>query len=219
MNYTFFVTDDNSPSLRNLEVDEPYHSKAGAYLEAREKYVLALNISSKKNPVIFDVCFGLGYNTAAAIDELLKKKSSATFICFENDLLILKELIKLEYDSVGFKIMQQAVKQFLEGQKNIVIQNFNFIFELGDAKNLIKKYDSFADFVFFDPFSPKKAPGMWQESFLQDVYDAMKKNSGLATYSYARMVRENLKSAGFTLLDGPIVGRRSPSTIAIKKTL
>jgi tRNA U34 5-methylaminomethyl-2-thiouridine-forming methyltransferase MnmC len=38
----------------------------------------------------------------------------------------------------------------------------------------------------------------------------------VATYSYARIVREGFAKAGFTVKDGPIVGRRSPSTLAYK---
>ena len=44
----------------------------------------------------------------------------------------------------------------------------------------------------------------------------MIKESILATYSCARIVRDNLKEAGFEVFDGPSVGRRAPSTIAKK---
>ena len=44
----------------------------------------------------------------------------------------------------------------------------------------------------------------------------MKKDAILATYSYARKVRENLNEAGLVVYDGPIVGRRSPCTLARK---
>jgi tRNA U34 5-methylaminomethyl-2-thiouridine-forming methyltransferase MnmC len=44
----------------------------------------------------------------------------------------------------------------------------------------------------------------------------MKEGAKLSTYSYARWIRNNLKNAGFEVLDGPILGRRSPSTIALK---
>jgi tRNA U34 5-methylaminomethyl-2-thiouridine-forming methyltransferase MnmC len=45
----------------------------------------------------------------------------------------------------------------------------------------------------------------------------MKPNSRLATYSCARVVRDNLKNAGFQIFDGPKLWRRGPSTIAVKK--
>ena len=45
----------------------------------------------------------------------------------------------------------------------------------------------------------------------------MKSGARLATYSCAGKVRRALTEVGFEVIDGPIVGRRSPSTIAIKK--
>jgi tRNA U34 5-methylaminomethyl-2-thiouridine-forming methyltransferase MnmC len=44
----------------------------------------------------------------------------------------------------------------------------------------------------------------------------MKKGGKLATYSCARVVRENLVAAGFSVSDGPCVGRRAPGTVAVK---
>ena len=46
----------------------------------------------------------------------------------------------------------------------------------------------------------------------------MKQGAILATYSYAKTIRNNLAKAGFTVKDGPIIGRRSPSTIAVIKS-
>jgi tRNA U34 5-methylaminomethyl-2-thiouridine-forming methyltransferase MnmC len=70
--------------------------------------------------------------------------------------------------------------------------------------------------VFFDAFSPNKVPEMWTKEFFSDIYDKMKKNGKLSTYSCAKFVRDNLKQAGFIVKNGPVIGRRSPSTIAIK---
>ena len=49
-----------------------------------------LRIDKSDSPVIFDICFGLGYNSAAALD--LNK--NARIFCFENDLEILKKILK-----------------------------------------------------------------------------------------------------------------------------
>ena len=73
------------------------------------------------------------------------------------------------------------------------------------------------DIVFLDPFSPRKNPELWSEEFFKEIYSRMKKGAKLATYSCARKIRENLKTAGFKVIDGPNVGRRGPSTNAIKE--
>lgn len=218
MKFNFFITNDGSPTLRNLELDELYHSKSGAYLEAKIKYCDSLEITNVDNSVIFDVCFGLGYNTAAAIDELKKQNKFATiFYCFENDLDVLKQIPNLNYDTYGFKLMQKAVILYLNGDNDFEIEGFRFIFEIGDAKSLVKKYKERADFVFFDPFSPKNSPHMWEEDFLKDVFNSTKKNGKIATYSYSRKAKDSFKNAGFLLKDGPVLGRRSPSLIGFKQ--
>ncbi len=70
--------------------------------------------------------------------------------------------------------------------------------------------------MFLDPFSPKKCLQLWTKEFFDNIHRVMKKKSRLATYSCARIVRDNLKSAGFMIQDGPKLWRRGPSTIAIK---
>ncbi len=79
----------------------------------------------------------------------------------------------------------------------------------------IKNIDDKFDAVFLDPFSPPKNPEMWTEEFFREIKKRMKKGARLTTYSCARMVRDNLRNAGFRVYDGPKVGRRGPSTIAV----
>ena len=212
-NYEFFLTDDGSPSFRNFLFDEPYHSKAGALLEAEQKYSLALKIWEKENPVIFDVCFGLGYNTAVALKYIKK----GTIVCFENDIEILKKILEIKSVISEFKIIKEFIKNFIAGKDTYVKGDVKLIMCLGDARDEIKKTDLIADFVFFDPFSPKKHPQLWEKSFILDIYAKMNKPSKLATYSYARSTRENFKEVGFLLNDGPVIGRRSPSLICLKQ--
>ena len=57
---------------------------------------------------------------------------------------------------------------------------------------------------------------MWEVSFFEEMYRVMKKSAILATYSCARMVRENMSKAGLFYDEGPIVGRRGPGTIATR---
>jgi len=60
------ITKDSSITHYNEEAEDYYHSKSGAKEEAVEKHAKALGVRPGK--VIFDICFGLGYNTAAALD-------------------------------------------------------------------------------------------------------------------------------------------------------
>lgn len=211
-----FITKDGSTTFYDEIVGDHYHTKAGAREEAFEKHAKALNVASLKHPVIFDVCFGLGYSTAAALD----LTDEATVYCFENDKKILKKILSLDEDFRNFHLIKKFIKQFLkEGKTELVKNKVKLIMVFGDAREEIKKMKEKADFVFFAPFSPEKVPDMWTEKFFSNIRNKMKKNGKLSTYSYAKFVRENLINAGFELKDGPVLNRRSPSLIAINRNI
>lgn len=218
MNINPIITDDGSPSFRNEFYDQPYHSKSGAVEEAFKKYAIPLKIWEKENPVIYDVCFGIGYNAAAALDLFLEKgKGKITIYCFENDEEILKKCLEITPKFKSYYLIKDLIEQFVETKETVLIKNnIKLILCVGDARVLINKSEENADFVFFDPFSPKKHPEMWTEDFFRDIYSRMNKGGVLSTYSYARIVRDNLAKVGFSVSPGPVVGRRSPSTIAVK---
>jgi len=206
-------TRENSITFYNEEAGDYYHSQSGAKEEAVEKYAKALDVSSLKRPVIFDICFGLGYNTAAALD-LVKE---AVIYCFENDREILKKILDINVDFKSYNIIKEFVKRFIENRINEYNKNnIKLIMIFDDAREKIKDINDKADFVFFDPFSPAKVPEMWTKEFFMSIRNKMKENGKLSTYSCARFVRDNLKQAGFIIKDGPIIGRKSPGTIAIK---
>jgi len=212
MNLKKTITNDSSITFYNDQVNDYYHSKSGAKEEAVEKHAKALQVHEIENPIIFDICFGLGYNTAAALD-ILKK---ATIFCFENDLEILKKILEIEADFSNYNIIKNFIKNYLEKKETTYQEKgFKLIMIFGDVKEKIKEVKVNADFVFFDPFSPLKVPEMWNPDFLKNIKDKMKKGAKLSTYSFSKQVQNNFQEAGFTIKKGPIVGRFSPSLIAI----
>ena len=198
-------TKDNSFTFFNEEFQEHYHSISGALEEANKKFIEPLEL--KDGMTILDICFGLGYNTLAAIE----KYKNLKIIALENDPKILEELQRIELKG-KLEIIKKLTKE-----KYYKDENYEITLILGDAKETIKQVKDKVDIVFLDPFSPKKNPELWTKEFFSDIYSIMKKESKLATYSCAGQVRRNLKEVGFKIKDGPCVGRRAPSTIAIKK--
>ncbi|MBS3128442.1 hypothetical protein J4410_04820 [Candidatus Woesearchaeota archaeon] len=225
------ITHDNSPTFFSEQYQETYHSKSGAVEEARKKFVEPCQIalkSKQKKLVILDICFGLGYNTAVALEVARKGNPSCVIEVFalENDIEILKKILDVNpeiqhYDDIK-DIIKEVIEKNLSHDKNkinkkITIENKNIImhFYLDDARHSIKQIKKeCVDAVFLDPFSPKVCPALWTKEFFEDIYQTMKKDAILATYSCARVVRDNLKAAKFRVEDGPCIGRRAPSTIA-----
>ncbi len=217
-------TGDGSETFRHPVLGELYHTRSGAVTEALEKYSVPLKVWLKESPVLLDVCFGLGYNSAAAIDVIRQKGNNSliTIYCFENDREILRKVMSVSPGFGSYSLIKNFVNKFLEEQ--VVVfeeENVRLVMFFGDAREEVRKVRAGADYVFLDPFSPKKQPGLWTTDFMKDIFAAMKEEGCLATYSYARSVRVALESAGFKVFPGPVIGRRSPSTIACKhkKTL
>lgn len=212
------ITADNTETFMNEEVGESYHSQTGAVEEALKKYAIPCKIRelAKTGKLrILDVCFGMGYNSAMAISVALEENPQCEI-----------EVIGLEYDEEiisripevnppinffqHYKKLRKESLEFKEGKVSVKVL-------LGDARETCKKLsENHFDAVFFDPFSPKTAPEMWQVPFFKEMHRVMKSSAVLATYSCARMVRENMAEADLFYDDGPIVGRRGPGTIATK---
>ncbi len=199
------ITNDSSVTFRNKTYDECYHSTSGAIEEAFEKYAKPCKL--KDGMKVLDICFGAGYNSLAAIS-----LANVNIVGLENDEMILREIENIDVDNKlkqNYEKIKQAVKTLnYQGKIKII---------LGDARKTIKSIAEKFDAVFLDPFSPKKCPELWTAEFMKEIAKRMKKGAILATYSCAGIVRENLKSAGFDVIDGPCIGRRSPSTLAYLK--
>lgn len=202
------LTKDNSYTLYSEKYDEHYHSVSGAVEEAVEKFVKPCRIAELRNPKILDICFGLGYNSAAAIS----MNQNIEIIGLENDERLFEEIQKLNPELKYYSVIKELVKdeKLVYDKDGIKIRLL-----VGDARKTIKNITNRFDAVFLDPFSPKKCPELWTYEFFADIIKLMKPKAVLATYSCAKIVRENLKKAGFIVKDGPVVGRRAPGTIAI----
>ena len=59
------------------------------------------------------------------------------------------------------------------------------------------------DIVFFDAFSPKKQPEVWEKDLLAKVVDAMNPNGVFVTYCAAAKVKKDLQELGLRLDEVP----------------
>ncbi len=225
------ITDDGSITFRNQVVDELYHTKAGAILEALEKHARVLQVWEIENPILFDVCSGLSYSAACALEEIRNHNNNSfvTIYLFENDRAILEKNLELpdeiEYiqDETKHKIkcyyhFKNAIRNYLT--KNIETyqsENLKIIIVYGDINVTLDRIDELSDFIFYAPFSPNFTPKMWTYEIFKRLYSHLTKNGKLSTYSYAKKVRDAMQEAGFKIRDGPTLGRRSPSLVAIRE--
>lgn len=206
------MTQDGSLTFWNDTVGEHYHSMTGAKEEAIRKFIEPCRLNQKQDDlVLLDVCFGWGYNTAAALDALHGRH--VAIIGLEIDEQVLQSIPHYKAPFHSYPFIQQAMVNHYQKR----IDGWNLSILVGDARMTIKQVPSgMIDCIFLDPFSPRKMPDLWTTEFLQELYRVLKSDGILTTYSCARSVRDNLRTAGFLVRDGPCVRRRGPSTIAEK---
>ena len=205
MTHEKIETSDGSISFFNQKYQEAYHSKHGAYTEALEKHVQACQIpqlsKSTQKLNILDVCFGLGYNSLVCIKEARKVNPDIEF-----------HIDALENDEEVFEMLKKC-----HPQEDIELINSYTNFFIGDAREKITELENnFYDAIFFDPFSPKVCPELWQETFISDVVKKAKTGAYISTYSSARIAKDGFTNAGCQISEGPRCGRKSGGVLALK---
>lgn len=215
-------TEDGSYTFFSEEFQETFHSSFGAKQEAEVRYIKPCGIkqlAQQQSTIrILDVCYGLGYNTAAALEAIWSVNPQCRV-----------ELIALE---ISADVPQQAVKHQLLDQwqspvpellaelsnkSEVISKVLQGKLILGDARQTIQTVTARnwqANVIFLDPFSPPKCPQLWTMEFINLVAQCLLPNARLATYSCAAAVRIALSSAGLNIGSITGAGRKSPGTLA-----
>ena len=227
-------TSDGTETLISDLYGEPFHSiTAGAFTEAIEKFCKPCKVEevarSSKSLNLLDVCFGLGYNTVAFVQTAISvnPRLRISVVGVEKDPRVIEKSLSLDWGKFGkWKfILRELLKRriFVHGLPAFVFtcKNMEIKVFVGEArrvfKRILKFYENFADFVFHDPFSPKVNPELWTVEFFKVLKKMMKEKGCLATYSSSSSVRKALIRAGFGVVEGVALGRKTASTVASLK--
>ncbi|MGB7274444.1 MAG: MnmC family methyltransferase [Geitlerinemataceae cyanobacterium] len=219
--FTPQMTADGSRTFFSQEFGELFHSYHGAKQEAQFKFVQPTQLALKaQQSVVYllDICYGLGYNTAAALTAIwqVNPKCKIEWIGLESDITVCKAAIDRnlldEFPASIQKILARCAIDL-----SLKIDRFNGQLLVGDARQTIQKVRQLgflADAIFLDPFSPPNCPQLWTVEFLERVANCLKPSGSLATYSCSAAVRTALMEAGLHIGSTSPVGRKSPGTVA-----
>jgi tRNA U34 5-methylaminomethyl-2-thiouridine-forming methyltransferase MnmC len=214
-------TADGSSTFFSTEFGEYFHSTQGAKEEALLKFAEPCQLAQKdQKPVLrlLDVCYGLGYNTAAALE-----------VIWANNPNCRVELIALELDAtvprtaIAHNLLEswsEPIPQLLEvlaTSLQIQTDRFQAQVYLGDARTTIQSLPQAnfqADAIFLDAFSPRRCPQLWTVEFFEQLGNCCAATGRLATYSCAASVRSALIATGFKIGATPPLGGRQPGTVA-----
>ncbi|MBD2355736.1 hypothetical protein H6G41_14095 [Tolypothrix sp. FACHB-123] len=216
------TTADGSFTFTSQEFGEDFHSHYGAKQESFLKFAVPTQLAERaQTPLLrlLDICYGLGYNTAAALQTIwdINPGCNIEIIALELNPAVPQAAIAHKlFDNWDYKyidILHQLAFEYQVQQPHLKAELI-----IGDARNsiqLLNQSGFLADAIFLDPFSPPQCPHLWTVEFIKHVSQCLHPDGILATYSCAAAVRAAFLSAGLTIGSTPPVGRRSPGTVAV----
>ena len=172
---------------------------------------------------LLDVCFGMGYNSAALMAAL--PPTSSAWVQWWG--------LEVDPRPLGWALNHQP---FCDLWPGAVLQRLKQLHKSGswrdnggqgtmlwgDARQKLKALPSSdqLDLILLDAFSPGRCPQLWSEEFLGTLAGRLAPGGRLLTYCRAAAVRSSLRRAGLTLRSlRPAVQQRigwSSGTLAVK---
>lgn len=208
------LTGDGSFTFFSAEFGEHFHSRAGAKQEALQKFVQATQLAYRAQAPtlrLLDICYGLGYNTAAALETIAQVNPACQVELYglELDASVPRAAIWLSQDHTNAPNLPslwspsvQIILQDLALHHHCQQANLQATLQLGDARQTIQslREQGFqADIIFLDPFSPRRCPQLWTVEFCAQVAACLAPTGILATYSRSASVRSALLAAGLCI--------------------
>lgn len=222
MKRKIITTGDGSKTIQIEEWNEQYHSTHGAINEANHVYLkhgllffcselfsefkIDAEESNNTEISILEMGFGTGLNTFLTLLEAEKCQLSITYVGVEAYPVLKEEIEVLNYVEL---ISPEHKKEFQKlhnspWDKTIQISDF---FKLKREQKFFNEvnYSKTFDVIYFDAFGARVQPDLWTETIFRLMYEAMKFNGVLVTYSAKGSVRRAMQAVGFEVerLEGP----------------
>jgi tRNA U34 5-methylaminomethyl-2-thiouridine-forming methyltransferase MnmC len=202
------TTADGSKTIQIEDWNEQYHSIHGAIQEAYHVFIKhGLHKFKNADISILEIGFGTGLNALITLVESQKHKLKVTYEGVEAYPVSLKEVNDLNYvEALKF---EKYKEQFLQmhksnwGEVQRLAPNFTLFKSKMDFKDI--DYQNLFNLIYFDAFGFRLQPELWSVEIFEKMYQALKNNGILITYSAKGSVRRAMQEVGFTVerLPGP----------------
>ena len=208
MNRKIIITNDGSTTIQLLDWDEQYHSKNGAIQEANHVFIKQGLAQFKiKELNIFEIGFGTGLNAFITFLEAQKRDLKINYVGVEAFPVEKNELDKLNYvsklNAEAYKEVFSLMHQSNWGEEQKIATNFKLTKRKQKFEEIIdqNKYH----LIYFDAFGAQVQPELWTEVIFKKMYESLKNDGILVTYSAKGSVRRAMQSVGFVVerLPGP----------------
>lgn len=211
MQRKIITTADGSKTIHIEEWNEQYHSTHGAIQEAYHVFIKHglkhyVDQYATDNISILEIGFGTGLNTFITALETQKCNLNIVYTGVEAYPVSDEELKALNY----VELISQAdedvfrkIHQVSWETPSHIVENFT----LTKQKLLFSEINTKEEFnlIYFDAFGARVQPELWTEAIFNAMYNALKHEGVLVTYSAKGSVRRAMQSVGFMVerLEGP----------------
>ncbi len=214
MKRNIITTADGSKTIQIEEWNEQYHSVHGAIQEAYHVfikhglyYLKELHPSLKVPIAVLEIGFGTGLNAFITLIEAEKLNININYVGVEAYPVTMDEVQQLHYpaalkaennaglfDCLHTTVWNKTIK--ISKGFELTKQQKSF-FEIEDSNSF--------DMIYFDAFGARVQPELWTEVLFKKMYDALKPQGILVTYSAKGSVRRAMQDVGFMVekLPGP----------------
>ena len=192
--------------------DDIYHTETGALAQSRHVFLGGCGLpeawAGRPQWRILETGFGLGLNFLTSWQAWRADANRPRLLHF----------VSVEAHPVGPEDLLRAAKAYpelaslagelaaqwhglLPGSHRLAFDEGRVLLTLciGDVQAMLRAQRFDADSIFLDGFSPQQNPAMWSPDTLKAVSRFARQGTGLATWTYARPVRDALSQNGFQL--------------------
>jgi tRNA 5-methylaminomethyl-2-thiouridine biosynthesis bifunctional protein len=197
---------------RSERFDDIYHTETGALAQARHVFLGGCGLPEawigRPQWLILETGFGLGLNfltTWQAWRKDTNRPRMLHFVSVEAHPVAPEDLLRAAGAYPELKPLAEAlVAQWhglLPGFHRLAFDEGRVLLTLciGDVQPMLRAQRFEADSIFLDGFSPQQNPAMWSPDTLKAVSRFARQGTGLATWTFARGVRDALLQNGFQL--------------------
>ncbi|MCB0324292.1 MAG: bifunctional tRNA (5-methylaminomethyl-2-thiouridine)(34)-methyltransferase MnmD/FAD-dependent 5-carboxymethylaminomethyl-2-thiouridine(34) oxidoreductase MnmC, partial [Bdellovibrionales bacterium] len=222
-----FWSDDGTP--RSALFDDVYFSPEDGVAETLHVFLagngLPDRFRERERFVIGELGFGTGLNFLVAWHEWLKVRSAGAqlhFVSFERFPL---RRDAIETALARWPELGSLVRELLAHYPPAVPGFHRLLFDggrvaltlvFGDAREELPELEAQVDAWFFDGFAPSKNPELWTAELCHAVARSSAPDATVATFSSARVVKDGLSGAGFSIERCPGYGRKREMLRGVK---
>jgi len=217
----FFITADGSTSINLPDWNEQYHSKHGAVQEAYHVFIkYGLDAFADNSEVnLLEIGFGTALNCFITFLEGEKRNLQINYDGVEAYPVTYQESKNLNYIDI---LQAQKYKANFDAIHKVSWEEYHQITNNFKLKKRQQKFEDITDknkfdLIYFDAFGSRVQPELWTENIFQKMYDALKPNGILTTYSAKGSARRAMQKIGFKVekVPGPLCKREMMRAVKI----